>query len=86
MGTPTRLAQTLLPGSISIVCDEHGGLICKRCLDPVKLGDIAFLTRTAPADDFEAWCAECSLILSRWALTGAIDHGWAVPEDVLPML
>lgn len=86
METTTRLAQTLLPGSIAIICDEHGGLICKRCMDPVRLSEIAFLTRTAPNDDFEAWCSECSLILSRWALTGAIDHGWAVPDDTRAML
>lgn len=83
MANVGKIAQTLLPGSIAVQCDESGRLVCKRCDTIVSLSTIAFLTRTSPTEAFEAWCAQCSLILSRWALTGAIDHGWTTPEDLL---
>ena len=68
-----------MPGSISVACNEDGRLDCKRCSRALPLEQIAFLTRTDPKDVFEAWCVECSLTLSRWALVGAAALG--VDED-----
>jgi hypothetical protein len=68
-----------MPGVISVVCNDIGSLVCKRCDRILRLSQIAFLTRTSPNDAFEAWCIDCSLTLSHWALVGAITLG--VPED-----
>ena len=76
----SRPSQSLMPGSISVVCSDLGSLICKRCDRVLRLSQIAFLTRTSPGEAFEAWCIDCSLTLSQWALVGAITLG--VPEDV----
>lgn len=71
-----KAAQSLTPGAIAVWCDEKGRVDCKRCGHVLDLGQVAFLTRTSPSDNFEAWCVECSLQLSRWALCGAaMDKG-----------
>jgi len=66
-------AQTLMPGSIAVACNELGMVDCKRCQRVLTLDQVAFLTRVAPDDVFEAWCPACSTQLSRWALIGAAE-------------
>lgn len=66
-----RASQSLLPGMISVCCNDMGLIDCKRCSRVLKVDQIAFLTRTSPIEAFEAWCIDCSLTLSRWALVGA---------------
>jgi len=81
VGSTRKVAQTLMPGAIDVVCADNGTLICRRCDKLLALSGVAFLSRTSPSDAFEAWCVECSLTLSRWALTGAVDHGWMDPSE-----
>jgi hypothetical protein len=64
-----------MPGVISVACNELGNVDCKRCERILKLNQIAFMTRTSPNEVFEAWCIDCSLTLSQWALVGAASLG-----------
>jgi hypothetical protein len=75
MSKPTQYSQTLMPGSISVACNNDGRIDCKRCDRILPLSQIAFLTRTSPERAFEAWCLDCSLTLSQWALVGAAALG-----------
>ena len=68
-------SQSLLPGSISVVCNNNGRIECKRCDRVLTMGQVAFLTRISPDQAFEAWCINCSLTLSQWALVGAVSLG-----------
>lgn len=52
------------------VFTEAGVIVCKRCDRQLKIEGVAFLTRTAPGEAFEAWCPPCALTLSKWALSG----------------
>jgi len=79
-----KYSQSLMPGAISIVCNELGMLVCKRCDRVLKMNQLAFLTRTSPDEAFEGWCIDCSLTLSRWALLGAAAMG--VTDDDQPDL
>jgi len=71
-----------MPGAIAVWCDDKGRVDCKRCGAVLDLGQVAFLTRTSPSDNFEAWCLDCSLQLSRWALAGAAMEDGAVFDAV----
>jgi len=81
MAEKSRTSQSLLPGSISVCANQHGLLDCKRCGRVLRMDQIAFLTRTDPYEAFEAWCLDCSLTLSQWALIGAASMGADAEHD-----
>jgi hypothetical protein len=81
MSEKSRQSQSLLPGSISVCANPQGLLDCKRCQRVLRMDQIAFLTRTDPYEAFEAWCIDCSMTLSQWALIGAASMGATDEND-----
>lgn len=75
MSEKRRYSQSLMPGSIAVSCNSMGLITCGRCDRTLPLQQIAFLTRTAPGEAFDAWCVDCSVTLSQWALVGAVTLG-----------
>jgi hypothetical protein len=53
-------------------------LACGRCGRFLLSTEVALYSRLRPHTPFEAWCAECALILIEWACMGANRDGFVV--------
>lgn len=69
----TRGAQETVARWVDILVSTVGRaeLYCTQCSRTLTSVEIAIYTRARPDGPFDAWCADCALVLMEWAAMGA---------------